>query len=100
MRKNIMFIIASILLIICLVETISFFSNPHLKTGAMAAMCFVGGFVFYLFGIIEDKDQQIARLRSKLFKANKALEQQGKEAWLEPNNLLQLSMMHDNNSFM
>jgi|SRR5882724_949650 len=100
MRKNIMFIIASILLIICLIETISFFSNAHLKTGAMAAMCFVGGFVFYLFGMIEDRDEQIASLRSKLFKANKQLQQQDKESWLEPSNLLHLSMMHDNNSLL
>lgn len=100
MRKNIMFVLATLFIIIALIGTIKFLQHQHLDTLAFTAVSFVFAIVFYLFGIIEDRDEQIASLRSKLFKANKQLQQQNKEAWLEPNNLLQLSMMHDKNSFM
>lgn len=100
MRKNFMFVLAILFLIGCLFTGIKFLQHQHLRTGAMCVMSFVFGFVFYLFGIIEDREQQIASLRSRLFKANKALEQAKKETWLHPTNLLQLSMMHDRNSIM
>ena len=95
-----MLFIACTLLLLSLIGLILFFNHFHTKTLVLGAMCLVGGFVFYLFAIIEDRDTQIASLRSKLYRANKALEQQDKQSWLEPSNLLQLSKFNDINSFM
>lgn len=100
MRKNIMFVIAIVMLVCCLIGLIKFLQHQHIKTGVMCAICFGVAMLFYLFGIIEDRDEQIADLRSKLFKANKAAQPLPKESWLEPENLSLLKQFNDINSIM
>lgn len=100
LRKNFMFIIAIVMLIISMISLIKFLKHQDTKVGVLCGVSLAGGFIFYLFNIIKERDKQIASLRSKLFKANKQLDKYEKQILSSSADVNRASSMYDINSFM